>query len=59
MARGSIIHRGRVHPLTKDTLHLAQAAIRKLQDRRREVVREIDAEIARLEKMITDAGLDP
>lgn len=52
---GRIIH----HPLTKATVQYARDMIRKHRDRRREVVREIDAEIARLEKMITDAGLDP
>lgn len=52
---GRIIH----HPVTKDTVDLARKAIRKLRDRRRSVVRDIDTEIARLEKMITDAGLDP
>ena len=53
--RGTIRH----HPLTKDTVRYARDAIRRLHDRRREVVRDIDDEIARLTKMITDAGLDP
>lgn len=55
MARGAIVY----HQLTKETVDLARDAIRRLRDRRREVVREIDAEIDRLSKMITDAGLDP
>lgn len=53
--RGTVRH----HPLTRETVHLARNAIQKLRDRRREVVREIDEEIARLTKMVTDAGLDP
>lgn len=47
------------HPLTRDTLPAARDIIRKLRDRRREVVREIDAEIDRLTKMIRDAGFEP
>jgi hypothetical protein len=52
---GQIVHR----PLTKDTVQLARDQIRRLHDRRREVTREIDKEIDRIRKMITDAGLDP
>lgn len=49
----------RYQPLTKETVDLARTAIRKLKDQRRRAVREIDQEIDRIEKMITDAGLDP
>jgi hypothetical protein len=55
MSVGRVVHR----PITKDTVQYARDAIRRLHDRRRDVVRDIDAEIHRLEKMITDAGLDP
>lgn len=47
------------HPITRETLPYARDAIRRLQDRRRTVVRDIDEEVARIRKMITDAGLDP
>lgn len=55
MGRGTITY----HPVTSETEQLVRTAIRKLRDRQREAVREHQAEIDRLTKMLTDEGYAP